>query len=109
MSKIWKNGVQLYDCIEKIVGKEEIAHYEQFLLSPQCFQSCLLLMRQNEYLWSKGLRAESTNDLLIQVLCMLTGWIFKTSGVSIHQKILRNVLGLISNLFTKLKKSFGLP
>ena len=23
---------------KKIVGKGEIAHYEQFLLSPQCFQ-----------------------------------------------------------------------
>ena len=28
---------------------------EQFLLFPQCFKSCLLLMCQNEYLWSKGL------------------------------------------------------
>ena len=24
--------------VEKTVGKEEIAHYEQFLLFPQCFQ-----------------------------------------------------------------------
>ena len=34
-------------------GKGEIAHYEQFLLFLQCFQNCLLLMRQKEYLWSK--------------------------------------------------------
>ena len=39
-----------------MVGKEEIARYEQFLVFPQCFKSCLLLMRQNEYLWSKGLQ-----------------------------------------------------
>ena len=26
------------DCVENIVGKGEIARYEQFLLSPQCFQ-----------------------------------------------------------------------
>ena len=26
------------DCVENIVGKGEIAHYEQFLLFPQCFQ-----------------------------------------------------------------------
>ena len=31
-------GKQLYDLVENIVGKEEIACYEQFLLFPQCFQ-----------------------------------------------------------------------
>ena len=31
-------GILLSDCIENIVGKGEIAHYEQFLLFPQCFQ-----------------------------------------------------------------------
>ena len=30
--------IQVSDCIENIVGKEEIARYEQFLLFPQCFQ-----------------------------------------------------------------------
>ena len=44
-------GIQLSDRVENIVGKEEIARYEQFLLFPQCFQK-LLLMHQNEYLWS---------------------------------------------------------
>ena len=38
MSKIWKNGVHLSDQLENIVGKGEIARYEQFLLFPQCFQ-----------------------------------------------------------------------
>ena len=38
MSKIWTNGVQLSDGVENIVGKGEIALYEQFLLFPQCFQ-----------------------------------------------------------------------
>ena len=38
MSKIWTNGVQLSDSIENIVGKEEIARHEQFLLFPQFFQ-----------------------------------------------------------------------
>ena len=31
-------GIQLSDRIENIVGKGEIACYEQFLLLPQCFQ-----------------------------------------------------------------------
>ena len=38
MSKIWTNEVQLSNWVENIVGKEEIARYEQFLLFPQCFQ-----------------------------------------------------------------------
>ena len=31
-------GIQLPDWVENIVGKEEIARHEQFLLFPQCFQ-----------------------------------------------------------------------
>ena len=31
-------GIHVSDWIENIVGKEEIARYEQFLLSPQCFK-----------------------------------------------------------------------
>ena len=30
--------IQLSDLVENIVGKEEIACYDQFLLFPQCFQ-----------------------------------------------------------------------
>ena len=32
------NGSELSKWIENIVGKGEIARYEQFLLFPQCFQ-----------------------------------------------------------------------
>ena len=31
-------GIQLSDCVEKIVGKGEIARYEQLFLLPKCFQ-----------------------------------------------------------------------
>ena len=31
-------GIKLSDQIENIVGKGEIAHYEQFCFFPQCFQ-----------------------------------------------------------------------
>ena len=42
-NKIWfqkygQMGIQLSDWVENIVGKGEIACYEQFLLFPQCFQ-----------------------------------------------------------------------
>ena len=30
--------ILLSDLVENIVGKGEIAHYEQFLICPQCFQ-----------------------------------------------------------------------
>ena len=38
MAKLWTNGIQLSDLVENIVGKGEIACYEQILLFPQCFQ-----------------------------------------------------------------------
>ena len=31
-------AIQLFDPVENIVEKGEIARYEQFLLFPQCFQ-----------------------------------------------------------------------
>ena len=33
-----ENGRKILKWVENTVGKGEIAHYEQFLLSPQCFQ-----------------------------------------------------------------------
>ena len=40
LSKIWTNGdTVISDWVENIVGKGEIARYEQFLLFPQCFHT----------------------------------------------------------------------
>ena len=36
--KLGENDRKLYTWVENIVGKGEIARYEQFLLFPQCFQ-----------------------------------------------------------------------
>ena len=36
--KFDENGRKLSKLVENTVGKGEIAHYEQFLLHPQCFQ-----------------------------------------------------------------------
>ena len=36
-------GIQLSARVENIVGKGEIAHYEQFLLFPQCFQKLYIV------------------------------------------------------------------
>ena len=43
MSKCGQIEIQISDRVENIVGKEEIAHYEQFLLFPQCFQKLSVL------------------------------------------------------------------
>ena len=40
--KFDKNGRKLSKWVENIVGKGEIARYEQFLLFPQCFQKACL-------------------------------------------------------------------
>ena len=38
MSKNGQMGIPFSDLVENIVRKGEIAHYEEFLLFPQCFQ-----------------------------------------------------------------------
>ena len=62
MSKYGKMGKQLPDGVENIVGKGEMARYEHFF-SNNIFKSCLLLMRQNEYLWRKGLTLSQMTEL----------------------------------------------
>ena len=54
--------IRVSDREENIVGKGEIACCEHFSFSRNVFKSCLLLMRQNEYLWSKGLKSINLND-----------------------------------------------
>ena len=48
-------GIQLSDYVENIVGKGEIARYEQFLIFSQCVQKLCSADGQNEYLWSNGM------------------------------------------------------
>ena len=63
-------GIQLSDRVKNIVAKREIARYEQFLLIPQCFQMLSILVRQNEYLWNKGLKlAHPVTSLKQTLIC----------------------------------------
>ena len=39
--KFYENGRKFSKMVENTVGKEEIAHYEQFLLFANCFQKDL--------------------------------------------------------------------
>ena len=52
-------GIRLSDWVENIVGKGEIARYEQFLLFPQCFQKLSVVDVSNEYLLSNGLNTNA--------------------------------------------------
>ena len=36
-------GIQLSDLVQNIVGKKEIARYEQILLFPECFQKLFVV------------------------------------------------------------------
>ena len=53
--KFDENGRKLPKCVENTVGKGEIAHYEQFLLFPQCFQKVCFPGHQKVSLCGNGL------------------------------------------------------
>ena len=53
LSKIWTNGVQLWE-------KKKFLVASNFFFSLNVFKSCLMLMSQTEYFWSKGLRQIKT-------------------------------------------------
>ena len=57
--------IQFSDREENIVGKEEIACYEQFLLFPQCFQK-LSFVYVFEYMWSNGLNTSRSGPYSIK-------------------------------------------
>ena len=60
ITKILTNGDTFSDWVENIVGKEEIACYEQFLLFPQCFQklSVVDVLKMSIY----GIRVNDSKD-----------------------------------------------
>ena len=53
--KFDENGRKLSKWVENTVGKGEIAHYEQFLLLPQCFQRLISQGRQKVSFCGNGL------------------------------------------------------
>ena len=72
-------GIQFSDWEENIVGKGEIARYEQFSFSYYVFKRCLLLMREIEYLWSKRLKCQTNQGEIslgrwIKMKLQLHGW-----------------------------------
>ena len=61
VSKKWTNGDTIVsDLVGNIVGKKKLLITSNFFFSHNVFKSCLLLMRQNEYIWSKGLTLHYT-------------------------------------------------
>ena len=51
-------GIQLSDWLENTVEKGKLLVKINFSFSHYVFKSCLLLMRQNEYLWSEDFKFE---------------------------------------------------
>ena len=71
------------DLIEQktLLEKEKLLVTSNFFFSHNVFKSCLLLMRQNDYLWSKGLRRHHENNILT-----------KSSYVDFHVEVKMTVL-----------------
>ena len=64
--KFDKNGRKLSKRAENTVGKGEIAHYEQFLLFPQCFQkACFPGVSKGVIVWE---RVKETGDIVVSLL-----------------------------------------
>ena len=61
--KFDENGSKLSKLVENSVGKGEIAHYEQFLVFPQCFQKACFPGCQKVSLCGNGLTLYQTTKL----------------------------------------------
>ena len=69
MSKIWTVGDAIIGLSRKLCGKKEkLLVTSNFSFFHNVFKSCQLLMRQNEYLWNKGLKHWERN-MSLQALC----------------------------------------
>ena len=69
--KFDQNGRKLSERVENTVGKGEIAHYEQFLLFPQCFQkACFPGASKGVIVWEwvKTRMNKTTGNLLLHIM-----------------------------------------
>ena len=57
-----EKGGKLSKRVENTVGKGEIAHYEQFLLFPQCFHYTCTAVCKNQGLFGKRLISNTKCD-----------------------------------------------
>ena len=102
MSKMWTNGDTWYLIVENIVEKEKLLVTSNFSFSHNVFKSSLFLMRQNEYLWSKGIW-RLTNMAYPMAPCdvrEITCWQKCTSSC---ESIITYVMHMVSTLFTSEK------
>ena len=56
LSKIWKNGDSYLIELKTLWEKEKSLVMSSFSLFHNVIKNCLMLMRQNEYLWSERLK-----------------------------------------------------
>ena len=66
--KFDENGRKLSIWVENTVGKGEIAHYEQFLLFPKCFQKAYFQGASKVSLCGNGLKRQFQSLTLSQTI-----------------------------------------
>ena len=69
--KFDENGRKFSKQVENIEGKEEIARYEQFLLSYSVFKRLVLQTRKSQDLFGKGLNIQIHSDVPVSSQCSL--------------------------------------
>ena len=74
----YENGRKFFKRIDNTVGKGEIAHYEQFLLFPQCFQKTCTADTKNPWLvWESVKQHTASGDNLWNSAFYLTLYIIQ--------------------------------
>ena len=72
--KYGQMGLQLSDWVENIVGKGKLLVTSNLSFSHNVFKSCLYLICQNEYLWSKRLNVRQLRHNSESALtCLIVG------------------------------------
>ena len=69
--------------VENTVGKGEVAHYEQFLLFPQCFQKICTANTEKKSLFGKGLNYE----VWLNDICFQANFFVSTQAISFSSEI----------------------
>ena len=85
ISKIWTNKDQLSNELKTLWEKEKLLVTSNLSFSHNVFKSCLLLMRQNEYLWSKGLTPHQ--NIMFHLLTFLTSLNLDLNVIGDHAKL----------------------
>ena len=84
-------GLQFSDCVENIVGREEIACSEQFLLFPQCFQKLSVVgVLDNKKIFLDGKGQERPYSTMLALSLLYLTMIIWESNQSLGKKVVQS-------------------